>query len=193
MPKHIAVVALLSIALPAAAVTQSRWEIGASVGGGPSVVTESWGGVPGHELLMTTVHAAYPLIRWRGFSASWVGEILPAVVVTKIPTEFPFGEGPDFGVGATPVGLRFGLRLIKNAAVFAQANGGGVAFLRAMPNPSARCVNFLGSGGGGLRLGQTGHRTLILGYRFTHISNANTAFSNPGFNAHVVYLGMTLH
>ena len=214
MSRHFAVVAVLSVAVPAAAVTQSRWEIGASLGGGPSVVTESWGGVPDHELLITTVYAAYPLIRWKGFSASWVGEILPAVMVTKVDkgrgswfpmrapantvphdsvfVVFPFGDGPDYGVGTTPVGLRLGLRLTRNVAVFAEGNGGGVAFARAMPNINARSVNFIGSAGGGLRFGHTNHRAFILGYRFTHISNANTALENPGFNAHVVYFGMTL-
>lgn len=173
------------------------------------MVTESWGGVPDHELVITTVYVAHPLIHWKGFSASWVGEILPAVVATKVqkglgswfpgraPSDsfyvvFPHGDGPDFGAGATPVGFRFGLRFAKTIALFAACNGGAVAFARAMPNVNARSVNFFGSAGGGLRFGQIGRRAFIVGYRFTHISNANTALENPGFNAHVVYFGMTL-
>src|SRR6266700_2533183 len=71
--------------------------------------------------------------------------------------------------------------------------GGGLAFARAMPEPAARSLNFLGSAGAGLRFGSRDRRSLIIGYRFTHLSNANTAAENPGFNAHVFYLGITFH
>lgn len=139
-----------------------------------------------------------------------MGELLPVVIATKVPKPlghwfsdpahhdsiyavFPFGEGPDFGVGASPVGLRFALRFGKSVAAFAEGNGGLVAFARAMPEVNARSVNFLGSAGGGLRFGQLGHRAYMFGYRLAHISNANTALENPGFNAHLIYFGMTLH
>jgi hypothetical protein len=170
----------------------------------------SWGGVPGRELLITTVYAARPLILWKGFSVSWVGEVLPVVVATKVPKALgswfvnrshtdsiydvgPYGDGPDFGVGATPVGLRFALRLTRNVGAFAQGNGGAVAFARAMPGIYDRSVNVLASAGGGLRFGPPDRRVFVVGYRFTHISNAYTAQHNTGFNAHLFYVGLTLH
>lgn len=210
MPRVFRVVALL-LAAPVVARPQARpWEFGASAGGGPSVVTASWGGVADRELLITTVYAARPLILWKGFSVSWVGEVLPVVVATKVPKAvgswfpnrlhndsiyavFPYGSGPDLGVGATPVGLRLGLRLSHNVAIFAEGNAGAVAFARAMPEVNARSANFLGGTGAGLRFGQRDHRSFIVGYRFAHISNANTALENPGFNAHLFYVGLTLH
>src|SRR5881409_2299192 len=106
---------------------------------------------------------------------------------------YPIGEGPDFGVGVAPVGLRLSLQLGPGISAFAEGNGGGVAFARAFPKPAARSLNFLGSAGAGLRIGSRGRRSYIVGYRFTHLSNANTAEENPGFNAHVLYLGITLH
>jgi hypothetical protein len=42
------------------------------------------------------------------------------------------------------------------------------------------------------RLGQTAHPSYLIGYRFTHISNAYTAESNPGFNAHLFFLGIAI-
>src|SRR5206468_6622654 len=182
MPRVLGLVALLLCAMPVVAPAQARrWEFGASAGGGPSVVTESWGGVPDHELVITTVYVAHPLIHWKGFSASWVGEILPAVVATKVqkglgswfpgraPSDsfyvvFPHGDGPDFGVGATPVGFRFGLRFAKTIALFAACNGGAVAFARAMPNVNARSVNFFGRARGGSRFGLTGRRGFSVGF-----------------------------
>jgi len=197
--------------MPVVAPAQARrWEFGASAGGGPSVVTASWGGVADRELLITTVYAARPLILWKGFSVSWVGEVLPIVVATKVPKALgswffnsshtdsiysvgPYGDGPDFGVGATPVGLRLALRLTQNVAAFAEGNAGAVAFARAMPRIDDRSLNFLGSAGGGLRFGPPDRRVFIVGYRFTHISNAYTAQHNTGFNAHLLYVGLTLH
>ena len=187
---------ILALVVSTVGTAQSRtWEIGALVGGGPSVVTASLGGVPDGELLITFLSVTRSFVHWKRFSASYFGEALPFVVVTKIPNAQKIwdGEGPDLGAGLAPVGLRLSLNLGRGILAFAEGNGGGVAFARAMPEPEARSLNFLGSAGAGLRIGGRDHRSYIVGYRFTHLSNANTAEENPGFNAHVFYLGIMLH
>ena len=196
---------ILALGVSSGVRAQSRsWEIGALAGGGPSIVTASLGGVPDGQLLITSVSVTRSFIHWKRFSASYFGEVLPLVVATKIPKAeklrfgtsfvlFPDGDGPDVGAGVAPVGLRLALNLGRGMLALAEGNGGVVAFARAMPEPGARSLNFLGSAGAGLRLGQRGHRSYVVGYRFTHVSNANTALENPGFNAHVFYLGLTLH
>ena len=184
---------LASLVVASALSSQSRsWEIGALAGGGPSVVTASLGGVADRQLFVTTVFVTRPLVRLGPLSASYLGEVMPLVVATKVPNSL-FDDGPDLGAGIAPVGLRFAVQLISRVSIFAEGNGGAVAFARAMPYRGARSLNFLGSAGAGLRLGQRAHRSYIVAYRFTHISNANTAPENPGFNAHVFYLGITLH
>jgi len=187
-----------------------RWEIGARAGGGPSIVTASLGGVPRGQLLITSFSVTRSFLHWKRFRASYFGEALPLVVATRVPKVhpewfynrahtdstfalYPIGEGPDFGVGVAPVGLRLSLQLGPGISAFAEGNGGGVAFARAFPKPAARSLNFLGSAGAGLRIGSRGGRSYIVGYRFIHLSNANTAEENPGFNAHIFYLGITLH
>ncbi len=200
---------ILAVVVSSAAAAQSRtWEIGVAAGGGPSVVAASLGGVSDRQLLVTSVFVSRPFLRWGRLSASYFGEVMPVVVATKVPKlvgswfynrthtdstfyAFPFGDGPDLGAGIAPVGLRLGLQLSPRLSVFAEGNGGGLAFARAMPEPAARSLNFLGSAGAGLRFGSRDRRSLIIGYRFTHLSNANTAAENPGFNAHVFYLGIT--
>jgi hypothetical protein len=160
--------------------------------------------------LITSVSVTRPFLRWKRFTASYFGEVMPFVVATRVPRVqpewfynpshtdslfdlYPDGEGPDLGAGVAPVGLRLSLRIGRGILVFAEGSGGGVAFARAFPKPAARSLNFLGSTGAGLRIGGRGGRSYIVGYRFTHLSNANTAVANPGFNAHVFYLGITLH
>jgi len=207
----IAYAGILALVVSTVATAQSTaWEIGALAGGGPSIVTASLGGVPDGQLLITSVSVTRPFLRWKRFTASYFGEVMPFVIATRVPRVqpewfynpshtdslfdlYPIGKGPDFGVGVAPVGLRLSLQLGPGIAAFAEGNGGGVAFARAFPKPAARSLNFLGSAGAGLRIGSRGGRSYIVGYRFTHLSNANTAAANPGFNAHVFYLGITLH
>jgi hypothetical protein len=209
--KSIAYAGIVALLTSNAATAQSRaWEIGALAGGGPSLVTASLGGVPDRQLLITSLSVTRSFLHWKRFSASYFGEVMPIVIATKVPKAekawfsnpshtdsmfvlFPVGDGPDFGAGLAPVGLRVALQVGPGIVVFAEGSGGGVAFTRAMPEATARSLNFLGSAGAGLRIGQRDHRSYIVGYRFTHLSNANTAEDNPGFNAHIIYLGITLH
>ena len=202
---------MLLIALVATVATaqSGTWEIDALAGGGRSTVTASLGGVPNGQLLISSFSVTRSFLHWKRFRASYFAEALPLVVATMVPKGqpewffargqtdsmlvlYPSGIGPDLGVGIAPVGLRLSFQLGFGVTAFAEGNGGGVAFARAFPIPEARSLNFLGSAGGGLRIGSTGRRSYIAGYRFTHLSNANTA-ANPGFNAHVFYLGITLH
>ncbi|SRR6266851_4854402 len=202
---------ILALIVSTSATAQSsRWELGALAGGGPSVVTAYLGGVPDRQLLITSLSVTGSILHWKGFTASYFGEVMPLVVATRVPKvqgswfynrahtdstylQFPTGDGPDVGAGVAPVGLRFSMQLSPTILAFAEGSGGGVAFSRPMPEPAARSLNFLGSAGAGLRIGKRDHRSYIVGYRFAHLSNANTAEKNPGFNAHIFYLGITLH
>lgn len=186
-----------------------HWEIGALLGVGPSVVTERYGGVPDGGLLMASVYVTRPVVRWKGFVASYFAELTPLVIMTKVPIAqgswFPNPGHTDSvyavaewdsaavaGVGLQPVGLRISQQISGGVLAFAEASTGGLAFARAVPDPEARSLNILASGGIGLRIGKRARRSYVLGYRFTHLSNANTAASNPGYNAHVFYLGLTI-
>jgi hypothetical protein len=159
---------------------------------------------------------ARPVVGWKGFAAGYFAQLAPLVVMTKVPIargawfrgprisdagqEFAdsfyivteFDSGAVAGVGVLPIGLRLSQQISGSLLAFAEASGGGVTFARAVPDPDARSLNFLASGGIGIRIGKQAHRSYLLGYRFTHISNAYTAHSNPGYNAHVFYLGLTM-
>lgn len=195
-----AVIVLILLATSGTALAQAaparQWEIGASVGGGPSVVTQAYGGVPEGDLLMANVYVTRAMVRWKGFAAGYCAELTPLVVMTKVPHASGYlvwDSSAVAGVGLEPVGLRLSQQIGGSVLAFAEASGGGVAFTRAVPEPAARALNFLASGGAGIRVGKRERRSYLLGYRFTHISNAYTATSNPGYNAHVFYLGLTLH
>ncbi|HKA57303.1 MAG TPA: acyloxyacyl hydrolase [Gemmatimonadales bacterium] len=208
MTRSTAVVVVALIAIPGSARAQG-WEIGARLGGGPSIVTAKYGGVPEGGLLVASVYTTRPVMRWKGFAAGYFAELAPLVVMTKVPAASgswfrnrdrtdsvyivaEWDSGAVAGVGFQPVGLRFSQQVGSGLRAYAEASGGCVAFARAVPDPDARSLNFLASAGVGIRIGKFGHRSYALGYRFTHISNAYTAHSNPGYNAHILYLGLTI-
>src|SRR5437762_12096577 len=62
-----------------------RWEFGAWVGGGPSVVTASLGGVPNRALFLTTVSVTRALITVKRFACSYFAEVMPFVIATRVP------------------------------------------------------------------------------------------------------------
>jgi lipid A 3-O-deacylase len=51
--------------------------------------------------------------------------------------------------------------------------------------------NFSAHAGGGARIWISARWGVIVGYRFHHLSNANTAPRNPAINSNVVYSGLT--
>jgi len=194
-----AVVLLAFLAKSGTALAQAtparQWEIGARVGGGPSIVTQAYGGVPDGDLLMASVYVTRAVVRWKGFAAGYFAELTPLVVMTKVPgtSGISWDSSAVAGVGLQPVGVRFSQQIGGSVLAFAEAAGGGAGFTRAVPRPDARALNVLASGGGGIRIGKRGGgRAYLLGYRFTHLSNAYTAPNNPGYNAHIFYLGVTL-
>ena len=194
-----AVILLAFLAKSGTALAQApparQWEIGARVGGGPSIVTQAYGGVPDGDLLMASVYVTRPVVRWKGFAAGYFAELTPLVIMTKVPgtSGISWDSSAVAGVGLQPVGVRFSQQIAGSVLAFAEAAGGGAGFTRAVPKPDARALNFLASGGGGVRVGKRGRgRAYLLGYRFTHLSNAYTAPNNPGYNAHIFYLGVTL-
>src|SRR5438034_9576932 len=72
-----------------AAAQSTTWEIGALAGGGPSIVTASLGGVPDGQLLITSVSVTRPFLRWKRFTASYFGEVMPFVIATRVPRVQP--------------------------------------------------------------------------------------------------------
>jgi hypothetical protein len=192
-----AIVLLAFLAKSGTALAQAtparQWEIGARVGGGPSIVTQAYGGVPDGDLLMASVYVTRAVVRWKGFAAGYFAELTPLVVMTKVPgtSGISWDSSAVAGVGLQPVGVRFSQQIGGSVLAFAEAAGGGAGFTRAVPRPDARALNVLASGGGGIRIGKRAGRAYLLGYRFTHLSNAYTAPNNPGYNAHIFYLGVT--
>jgi len=54
-------------------------------------------------------------------------------------------------------------------------------------------TNFTFSWGGGVQIFTSESRSVTIGYRFHHISNANASAINPGIDSNFIYAGYSFH
>jgi hypothetical protein len=100
------------------------------------------------------------------------------------------GRSPVVGAGVSPLGLQFYGAPHGNARLFAGGSAGGIWFNRDMPMAGARRFNFALQLGTGVEFTARTGGSLVLGYKFHHLSNAGTAQINPGMDGHVLYFGL---
>jgi len=183
------------------------WEIGAWAGAGVSVVIRPLGGVPNRQLYMGGIYVAHQIAVGRRLALSYFAEWLPLAVSTHTPRSagvwlYSWGRfdslfapgsdrrGPVAGTGLVPLGLRASASLGPSLAAFGEAAGGAVGFTSNVPDTESRRLNFLAFAGVGIRSSRRAGPALLAGYRFVHLSNAHTAPRNPGFNVHLLYVGV---
>jgi hypothetical protein len=133
-------------------------------------------------------------------------DVVPLAILSNTPTyqtqSFSEGDGTiihfknvtgraaAFGAGVMPVGLQLYARSVRPARLFLGGSTGLLWFTRDTPVPDARRLNIAAEGGAGVELISRDGRALVVGYKFQHLSNGETAPLNPGFDAHVVYVGV---
>jgi opacity protein-like surface antigen len=66
---------------------------------------------------------------------------------------------------------------------------GVLYFSQQVPVSGSSQFNFAVSWGAGVQLWHSGSQSISLGYKFNHISNANSAARNPGVDSNVFYAG----
>lgn len=109
--------------------------------------------------------------------------------VEAMPVYAQHAPSSTAGVGLSPLVWRWRFTPARHAAVFAELAFGGLFTAEAVPEGTER-LNFLTHGGLGVRWLRTGRWALVTAYRFQHVSNGNQLRSNPGVNAHVVWVGV---
>ena len=98
------------------------------------------------------------------------------------------------GIGLEPVGFDFNFRRRHRIQPVAGINGGFLKFPRDVPISNSNSFNFTFSLRGGVQIFTGESRSLTIGYRFHHISNANTGNPfNPGIDSNFIYAGYSFH
>jgi opacity protein-like surface antigen len=138
---------------------------------------------------MYQVEARYGrLVYTNNFLAlRYVAEIVPLSVVGD-----PQANGQRvyaYGAGGSPVGIQINFLQNRRVQPFVNTGGGFLYFNRQMFG--ATQLNFTAQLGAGVQVFTSKHRSIDLGYKYHHISNANLGNINPGMDSHVLFIGVS--
>jgi opacity protein-like surface antigen len=98
------------------------------------------------------------------------------------------------GIGLEPVGFDFNFRRRHRFQPVVGINGGFLKFTRDVPIANSNSFNFTFSLRGGVQIFTNESHSITIGYRFHHISNANTGNPfNPGIDSNFIYAGYSFH
>jgi hypothetical protein len=99
--------------------------------------------------------------------------------------------GTIYGAGASPIGLQlnFGSRRIQP---FLSGSVGFVYFAQQVPVLESSQFNYTANMGFGFEVFSRSGRSFTVGYKYHHLSNADSAPLNPGLDSNVFYTGFSL-
>jgi hypothetical protein len=137
---------------------------------------------------------AVTILARRKVAVKWVAEVVPLALLNE-PSEFYFNPqgyragGTTYAGGFTPLGMQVNFRNGRRVQPFFDAHGGMLYFTRQEPVPNSSQFNFTFNFGAGVQM-YTGKRSsLLVGYKYHHISNNETAPQNPGIDNQEAYAG----
>ncbi len=192
------------MAAPAAAQTNQgetlkRWsqEIGFWGGYSPDS-TIGIGKVHDRKFFELNGQYAVTILTVRQLAVKWVAEVEPVVLLNE-PTEYYFDPkhvvvnsrkgATTYGGGITPLGMQVNFRNRRRVQPFVDAHGGILYFTRQEPVPGSSQFNFTFNFGGGVQVVSGKRTSVLVGYKFHHISNNETAGKNPGIDNSEAYAG----
>jgi hypothetical protein len=131
-------------------------------------------------------------------AVKWVSELVPVAVLHE-PTEYYFNShhvliyqragASTYAGGATPLGMQVNFMNGYWLQPFVDAHGGMLYFARQEPVPYSSQFNFTFNFGAGVQVFTGRRSSLLMGYKYHHISNNETAPQNPGVDNNEVYAG----
>jgi len=134
----------------------------------------------------------------RQVAVKWVTEIVPVALLNE-PKEYYFGTNhhltgsrvgaTTYAGGATPLGMQVNFLNGHRIQPFFDAHGGMLYFTRQEPVPDSSQFNFTFNFGAGVQVFTGKRSSILIGYKYHHISNNETAPQNPGIDNSEVYAG----
>jgi hypothetical protein len=99
--------------------------------------------------------------------------------------------GTIYGAGASPIGLQlnFGSRRVQP---FLSGSVGFLYFAQQVPVLESSQFNYTANMGLGVEVFRRSGRSFTVGYKYHHLSNADSAPLNPGLDSNVFYTGFSL-
>jgi hypothetical protein len=159
-----------------------------------SPVGSQWGAAADRNHLFLSVQFETSVLRVGSARVLFAPQVTPFVRLSHTPsvgvTEPP--QPTAYGAGFAPFGLSLQLPITKSLQIFGGGAVGGLWFNTPVPVADARAFNVTIEWGGGIDLPIGSRQRIRLGYRFHHLSNADSAVENPGVDGHVFYAGWHL-
>jgi len=188
------VVLLAWCVLPAPVAAQSRdpdrsparqgsWAAIAGGGGAVSIAHS----LAGREMAFQSIEWTRVLTDPHG-PGPLTGRLEMGVAVT--PVFLAFQHHRATGAGLSPLLLRWSFTRRTTIEPFVDIAAGVMLTNQQVPEQTTK-FNFTAHAGGGARIRIADRWGVIVGYRFHHLSNANTAPRNPAINSNVGYAGLT--
>jgi len=150
------------------------------------------GRVPDTKLGIVGVRYSRRFFTGDNVALRYTAEVVP-IAVLSYPRLIGTQRETAFAFGAAPVGIQANFRPHKKYQPFAGVGGGFLRFDRPIPNTQGKQFNFTLDFGGGLEIAHREKRSVVLGYKYYHISNADRGTINPGFDNNVFYVGYKFH
>lgn len=119
-------------------------------------------------------------------------EITPVAALSLPNRTFARRRELVYGIGVSPVGFKLNFRKEKRLQPFAGTSGGLFYFTKDVPVINASKFNFTFDFGGGVQIFTRNKRAVTIGYKYQHISNGGTARVNPGIDANIFYVGVSV-
>ena len=111
--------------------------------------------------------------------------------VEAMPLYWQYEPTTTAGVAVSPLVWRWQFVPRPRAAAFAELAVGGLFTADPVPE-GTEAANFITHGAVGIRWRPGRAVSWVTAYRFQHISNGNQLVTNPGVNAHVLWVGISL-
>jgi hypothetical protein len=164
-------------------------EFGFWAGGSPDSF-DIIGTTENRKLLLIGLRYGRVLADWESTSLEYTLDIFPAAFVFE-PEHVRRGSSTIYGAGLSPLGFKINFGQQTWIKPFVGASVGFLYFQEDIPVPDSSRFNFTPEIGFGLQFFLTPKRAATIGYKFHHMSNANTGRSNPGMDSHVFYGGFS--
>jgi hypothetical protein len=173
--------------------------VGVWVGGSP-VSTALIAKTKGAQFALMGIEFGHVLATEHHMAVRYTADLIPAAVLAYPAPPRPEGEStgsiapspsPTVGVGIAPVGLQFVYRTHRRMQPFFGGSGGLMAFPEPIPDGRGRGLNYTFDISVGIRYVLMTNRVLTVGYRFHHLSNGFRGDINPGFDANIIYIGLS--
>jgi lipid A 3-O-deacylase PagL len=131
------------------------------------------------------------------WALKYTAEIMPVAIIREPqqgyangnPVDLPGRKRKIYGAGVSPVGLQMNFRRGCVLQPYVNVTGGILYFTDNVPVADSSNFNFTFGFGAGVEIWHLENQSVLLGYKYQHISNGYTAPQNPGVDSNLFYVG----